>query len=436
MARGREVTVKEVLDRGRERIQHSLTDQPEVRANLLLAVGSAYSNLGLYDESRPILREALAIARQEKMHNATARALLDLAQCEIHVKNVEDGERLTHEGLVYVRQHLEESDPLRVIMIKAVASINMLKEAFAEAERQHLEALALHLKYHPEDLMGLADIKADLALCYKEQGRIDLAEHHANEALTLDRELKGELTHGSAVVLDTLADIARIRGEYERALTLSRQALKIKRRYLGDHHYRVGVSLNNLAFSLMEYGHLGEAEKAYRETLEIYARALEPDSPELAITNNNLGKLLRQQKSYEEAARHLEEGYRIAYRRLGRKHPLTATIVLNQGLVEMDRQVYRDAEAKLRIALSIFQELLPPNHRRVGNATSILGECLWHQNIDGADELMLKGFRILDAARDRRPGEYRDAIQRLVTFHESRGDHEQVAYFRNYLKDR
>ncbi len=53
-----------MLDRGVERIRDELSDQPVVRARLLDTVGNAYRNLGRFDEARPLLEEALELARR------------------------------------------------------------------------------------------------------------------------------------------------------------------------------------------------------------------------------------------------------------------------------------------------------------------------------------------------------------------------------------
>ena len=65
LARGNEITAREILDRGSERIRVELRDQPEIQARLMKTMGRVYRSLGLYGESRPLLEEALRIQETE-----------------------------------------------------------------------------------------------------------------------------------------------------------------------------------------------------------------------------------------------------------------------------------------------------------------------------------------------------------------------------------
>ncbi|HEY4594941.1 MAG TPA: protein kinase, partial [Thermoanaerobaculia bacterium] len=62
-ARGSAVTARELLDQGARRIRRDLQGQPPVQARLLDAIGQVYFKLGLYDEARPLLEDALKIRR-------------------------------------------------------------------------------------------------------------------------------------------------------------------------------------------------------------------------------------------------------------------------------------------------------------------------------------------------------------------------------------
>ena len=61
-AQGREVTARELLDKGAQSI-HSLKDQPAVQATLMDTMGRVYHSLGLYDQAAELLEKAVAIRR-------------------------------------------------------------------------------------------------------------------------------------------------------------------------------------------------------------------------------------------------------------------------------------------------------------------------------------------------------------------------------------
>jgi serine/threonine-protein kinase len=62
-SKGRDVTAREILQQGAERIRKELANEPLLEARLLATIGWVYTRLGLYLEARPTLDEAVALAR-------------------------------------------------------------------------------------------------------------------------------------------------------------------------------------------------------------------------------------------------------------------------------------------------------------------------------------------------------------------------------------
>src|SRR5262249_55715262 len=61
--RGNSVTAREILDEGVRKINQTLTDQPDTRAELMATMGEVYSSLGLYGEAEGLHRQALGLWR-------------------------------------------------------------------------------------------------------------------------------------------------------------------------------------------------------------------------------------------------------------------------------------------------------------------------------------------------------------------------------------
>src|SRR5690606_31032560 len=85
--RGREVTVREVLDVAARRIDLAaapggrLADKPEVEAAIRATLGNSYANLGLFDAASPHFARALDLRRRinGEEHPLTLQATGDLA---------------------------------------------------------------------------------------------------------------------------------------------------------------------------------------------------------------------------------------------------------------------------------------------------------------------------------------------------------------------
>ncbi|MCK4759222.1 MAG: serine/threonine protein kinase, partial [Candidatus Aminicenantes bacterium] len=63
-AKGNAITAREILDRGAERIEAELSEQPLIQARLMDTMGIVYRNLGLYDAASSLLEQALNKRRQ------------------------------------------------------------------------------------------------------------------------------------------------------------------------------------------------------------------------------------------------------------------------------------------------------------------------------------------------------------------------------------
>jgi hypothetical protein len=56
---GNTITAREILDKGAERIETELEDQPEIQATLMDTMGTVYTSLGLYDPAVSLVGQAL-----------------------------------------------------------------------------------------------------------------------------------------------------------------------------------------------------------------------------------------------------------------------------------------------------------------------------------------------------------------------------------------
>ena len=62
-SRGNTITAREILDKGAERIETELADQPEVQARLMKSMGAVYQQLGLLEQSERLYGDALQYCR-------------------------------------------------------------------------------------------------------------------------------------------------------------------------------------------------------------------------------------------------------------------------------------------------------------------------------------------------------------------------------------
>ncbi len=326
-SRGNEVTARELLDRGAERIERELADQPEVQAALMGVIGRTYESLGLYDEAFPLHERALAVNRETygDDHVEVAKAMHDLA------------------------------------------SILRAKGEFAKAETLYVASLELKRRHLPEnDASTLGTLNAT-GLVREEQGDVQGGIEILRDALARSQELEGEDLETRAVIMSNLGALLIRIGEYEEAETVIRESLTLKRELKGDDHPGVGVSLNQLARAVNHQGRYDEAEAIYREQIEWGRRVLGDDHPSIATYMNNLATVLKDKGEYAEAEvlqRQVLEMYRA---RFGDEHPLIAMSYNNLANLRHDQGDFEEAEHYHTLSLTLNRKLYGDKHYSVAD---------------------------------------------------------------------
>jgi tetratricopeptide (TPR) repeat protein/tRNA A-37 threonylcarbamoyl transferase component Bud32 len=302
-ARGNSITAREILDKGADKIEAELRDQPLVQARLMDTMGNVYVSLGLYEKAKPLLENALHLreSRLRPDHPDVATALNDLALLYKNQGQYGAAEPLYQRALA-IREKAFAPDPAAVATsLNNLASLFQLQGMYAQAEPLYRRALAIREKALGPDHSDVAELLNNLALLYYSQGLYDRAEPLFKRALAIWVKAIGFDHPDLAVSLNNLAALYFKQGKYEEAEPLFKHSLAIKEKTLGLDHPDVAISLNNLAMLYRALGKYAAAEPLFKQSLAIREKALGPDHPEVARILYNLGRLYREQKKWQEA---------------------------------------------------------------------------------------------------------------------------------------
>ena len=324
VAQGDDLTAKQILEKGREKIENELQSQPLVRARLLATIGEITSNLGLYDEALDLL---------EASYDTRRRQLGD--------DHLDTGRGLHLLG----RAHADRGDDL--------------------AARESFEAAQTILEQHlggesPE----VADNLNDLAELAFRAGRYDEAEALYQRTLRIRRSVLGRDHDSVATSLDGLGIVHVRRGEHEQALELFQQVLVIGEKNLGEFHPDIAISLSNLAATLGRLGRDDEAEPLLIRANEITEKVFGAEHRMVSTTLQNLGGLYGRQGRLEESEPVFRRAAEIQEGIFGPSHPKTAESYKNLGLTFMLKGSLAEAEEYLLRALAIDTEALGPETLR------------------------------------------------------------------------
>jgi serine/threonine-protein kinase len=331
-----EITARQLLERGDERVNIDLAGQPELQAEMLTVLGSINRKLGRYDEAATRLQRALELERT--LHgdqNAKVAAILnELGLTAFDQSRMDDAERLHGEALALRRELFGPRSP------EVARSLNGLAEAL------------------------------------NANGRFAEAEDLQRQALAIDSAALGPEDAEVANDLESLATILHDRGAYAEAVATGRQTLALRRRILGDDHLETATAMNNLAGYLRRIGRLGEADSLYRAVLAFDMLRLGENHPNTATVTNNLAGVLHEQGRTEEADSLYRKVLEFDRRHFGEQHRYTALVMSNLAIVLRDRQEYTEAEQLLREARVINQNVFGDDHPSIGITDAALASVL------------------------------------------------------------
>jgi serine/threonine-protein kinase len=326
------LTAREILERGRERIEEELAQQPEIQADLLRAMGSVYQSWRLAEEGRSVLERELAL--REKVHGvdsvAYAQTLISLA-----FTNETGGDY--DASIEQARQALRIGEELGDEKVQAEAAerigrILHLRGDLAGAETFYLSAMEGVLRHFEADALEVADITVQLANLYVHQQQYDRALEAFERSLT-------------------------IRREHERGDTSAISSI-----YLG-----MGSALNSL-------GRLDEATAAYEAGLAINERLFGPSNSYEYYFVAGIGRVAEQRGDLDDALGHHLESRRLILLHMP-ESPNLAFADANAARVYARQGRFREAIPLFESAMSSFQEKLP-DHWALGSVQWRLGQCL------------------------------------------------------------
>lgn len=334
-ARGGELSLREVLDRGASRIEE-LQGQPLTQARLMVTIAGVYKNFGLLDEARPLAERSLHLRREEleQGHRDIAISLVEVARIEREAGHFELSGNLFGEA------------------------IEILKAGGGEPDA--LQALALN----------------SLAMLYREQGHMEQAAEYHEEALAILESTRGPEHVDTAEALQNLALVYRDLDRLQEAAAMYERVLPILRRELGENHAHVGVTVNNLGLVEQDLGRLDEAEQSFRRSAQVLEAAFGADHPFVGRAIYNLGEVLLDAGRLDQAEGHLRRSLEIMLATYGEEHLTVATARFGLGKLFRERNDLVAAERELRRTVEIREKLLPPDNQRLATSREVLEEVL------------------------------------------------------------
>ncbi len=270
--RGRNVTMREVLDAAAERLQRDTASggrfagEPLVEAYLRSAIGITYVALGLHDAAEPHLVRSLELRRGALAGDAwnTVNSLTSVGALRWHQGRLAEAEPLYREAHE-MGTRLDPDDEATLLAELNLATLLRSQGRFKEATpliERNVEAKRRLLG--PEEDATL-DAVSNLANHDQETGDPVRAEQERRPNLEVRQRVLGEKAPGTISDLNNLANDVALQGRLEEAATLNTRVLALKDEVLGPEHPSTLNTLNNIGEVYDLTGRDAEAEPALAE---------------------------------------------------------------------------------------------------------------------------------------------------------------------------
>ena len=323
-ARGASITAREIVDRAAVKLDHSLAEEPTVKAELGVTLAEVYGALGLYRRSDALVRQTFGIRQGEPA--TRSRQLAALAESQMRLSDYD----------------------------AAAANFRRAWAVSTDASP------ALRSRV----LVGLGQT-------YSALDKLDDADRVLKAAAAIDRKRGSGAAADFARDLEALGQNHLYAGEADAAEPMVVEALAIRQRLEGPSSPSVSDNLNTLGQIAYQRRDLVRAGEYFRRNVAVDEKVLGPDHPDVATTLNNLARVLLEQRRFRDAAPLLERAAAIAVKERGAGHDDMAFIYSNLAIARRHSGRLAEAGQLFERAIAAARE---HEHRTLGTSLADLAE--------------------------------------------------------------
>lgn len=376
LAQGKEITARELLEQGRERVDIELADQPQLRSSMLKVIGFSYGQLGLMESARELLTVALDVHRDE-FGNGTEEEvsiLTELGFVFYELQELDSALACYEEALALSEQHFGYQS------IEVQSGLNNIGATYREMGLDDTAAVLLRQALDlgrtlPDiDSLDLAHSMNQLGRLLSLNDRLDEAEPYLVEGLEIRRKFLGENDFEVAASRGSVAGLYRLQGRLDESAKLYLENVWSLRKLVGESHHYAGATLSSLAHVEREKGNFKSADTLYQKACAILEATLPSDHSGLSSPLVGLGLLRNEQGRYSEAEAALRRAYDLRADHLGTGHRLTATAGVALGASYLGLKRNDEARMEVERARETLLVSLKQDHRILKRANLILRE--------------------------------------------------------------
>jgi len=345
-ARGNSIKAREILDKGAERIDSELKDQPQTRARLLATIGATYTGLSLLQRGDVLLQRALQ-ANADAFGKGSveyASNLVALAMNAWARGNQREALALARRSAAILERTVPEDDLLR-LKTDWLLGTTLPSEGDFEGGRRQLEngLRVIAASRTPDERLRIWFLN-DLGTSYLGTNQLDEARRYTEQALSARERLYPNPLHPERLTgLGNLGYILMLQGDTARARPMLERFVRDTQKVFGEDHLNTASALQSLAELDRREGRLGEARALCVRSLDSYQHNGLRRSTGAVFTLLTLAQVEEADGHVPIAEKLLREGIDIDTETLG--YDCAAQIDLVDALAKVLRRTGRNVEA-------------------------------------------------------------------------------------------
>jgi len=341
VSQGQALSAVDLLRKARINIDKTAQNQPELKAELLLAIGTAFFQVGDWEEAKNTLTEAYALlSDDQEIVIAYAEVLVALKQSEAVNLLLEK-----HPNM------LRTANKKSAQLMRLLAGVDILNDNYQSAKDQLVEAQVIDSKKKNHVSAVKTSIEqANLALL---QSEFKLGIEQAQLAIEKYAPEFPPTDSGILRLNNALSVLYTKIGEFEQSQAILEDMLVLQKQHLGDQHPDLVQSMIHLSESYYSQGKLDQAKDISTQAHDLAVKKFGEVHPKLIETLNALATVVFVQGDYKQALILMEEAIGISVDSLGEAHIETSKLQRNYATAL--GALRRNEEAK-GVLLSVLQQ--------------------------------------------------------------------------------
>jgi serine/threonine protein kinase/tetratricopeptide (TPR) repeat protein len=436
---GRDIKLRDALDRAEASIAGQFADEPEVEGSIRDAMGQSYIYLGEPEAALRQYERALELRRAVLGPEAheTIVAISGVAEAHYNAGRLDKAIPLFEEALRLMDKVLGRGHQHAMVVRNNLAVMYDNAGRNAEAIAMHEQVFGLmKAKSGPDHQQTLVSM-SNLANAYRSAGRIADAIATHEEVV---KRMQATLNPGHPSLSNAMANLAMDYYEAARpddAIPLLRDALRRQEASLGPDHPRTLRTKSNLAQVHRDAGRADEAIRLLREALEVAQAKHGAENAQTLSIRRDLALAHLAAGRPGEAVPILEELVKLGRAKRGSEDLDTLANTNNLVRAYLDAKRWAEAETAARECLEIRARKQPDHWLRFHTMSQLGAALAGEKRYAEAEPLLIGGYEGLKAREAKLPPPSRknlaDAAARIVPFYESWGKPEKTAEWRKRL---